>query len=107
MYLIIIVLELNDLFLYTKLHFILLQINIIIAHSRRGDLETLGYNILQWLCGKLPWEKEDDNITSTMDPEEVHAQKEILLSNLSSFMHKCFPYKKEPPGKLLYFIYQI
>ncbi|KOX73968.1 Serine/threonine-protein kinase VRK1 [Melipona quadrifasciata] len=70
------------------------------THSRRGDLETLGYNILQWLCGKLPWEKENDNVTSTMDPEEVHAQKEILLSNLSSFMHKCFPYKKEPPGNL-------
>ena len=42
-----------------------------------------------------------------MDPEEVHAQKEILLSNLSLFMHKCFPYKKEPPGKLLYFFISI
>lgn len=71
------------------------------THSRRGDLETLGYNILQWLCGKLPWEKEDNSVTSAMDPEEVHAQKEILLSNLSLFMHKCFPYKKEPPAAIM------
>lgn len=53
------------------------------------------------MCGKLPWEKENDNVTSIIDPEEVHTQKEILLSNLPLFMHKCFPYKKEPPGKLL------
>jgi len=33
-----------------------------------------------------------------MDPEEVHRQKEILLSDLSLFMDKCFPYKKTPPG---------
>ena len=26
------------------------------APSRRGDLEILGYCLLQWLCGKLPWE---------------------------------------------------
>ncbi|XP_060817510.1 serine/threonine-protein kinase VRK1-like [Bombus pascuorum] len=71
------------------------------THSRRGDLETLGYNILQWLCGKLPWENEDNSVTSAMDPEEVHAQKEILLSNLSLFMHKCFPYKKEPPAAIM------
>ena len=28
----------------------------IAAPSRRGDLEILGYCLLQWLCGKLPWE---------------------------------------------------
>ncbi|XP_076175702.1 serine/threonine-protein kinase VRK1 [Ptiloglossa arizonensis] len=71
------------------------------THSRRGDLETLGYNVLQWLCGKLPWEKENDSVPSTMDPEEVHAQKEILLSNIPLFMHKCFPYKKKPPAAIV------
>lgn len=25
--------------------------------SFRGDLEILGYNILYWLCGTLPWQK--------------------------------------------------
>ncbi|XP_076641551.1 serine/threonine-protein kinase VRK1 isoform X2 [Halictus rubicundus] len=67
------------------------------THSRRGDLETLGYNILQWLCGRLPWEKENDTIPSMLDPDDVHAQKEVLLSNLPLFMDKCFPSKKKPP----------
>ncbi|XP_076750468.1 serine/threonine-protein kinase VRK1 [Xylocopa sonorina] len=71
------------------------------THSRRGDLETLGYNILQWLCGRLPWEKQNDNESLTMDPEEVHAQKEILLSNLSLFMDKCFPYENKPPPAIM------
>lgn len=26
------------------------------APSRRGDLEILGYVLLQWSCGQLPWE---------------------------------------------------
>lgn len=26
--------------------------------SRRGDLEILGYCMLQWACGRLPWEDD-------------------------------------------------
>lgn len=26
------------------------------APSRRGDLEILGYCMIQWLCSRLPWE---------------------------------------------------
>lgn len=70
------------------------------THSRRGDLETLGYNIIQWLCGKLPWEKDTNEIDLTMNPEEVHSQKEFLLSDLSLFMEKCFPDKKKPPAAI-------
>ncbi|KAG7206453.1 hypothetical protein KM043_003806 [Ampulex compressa] len=71
------------------------------THSRRGDLETLGYNLLQWLCGRLPWEKEDKDMASATNPEEVHAEKEKLLSNLTLFMHKCFPYSKKPPAAIV------
>ncbi|KAG5319401.1 VRK1 kinase, partial [Pseudoatta argentina] len=71
------------------------------THSRRGDLETLGYNIIQWLCGKLPWEKDSDEIGFTMNPEEIHQQKEILLSDLPLFMDKCFPDKKKPPAAIM------
>lgn len=71
------------------------------THSRRGDLETLGYNIIQWLCGKLPWEKDSDEIGFAMDPEEVHQQKEILLSDLPLFMDKCFLQKKKPPAAIM------
>lgn len=29
--------------------------------SRRGDLEVLGYCLLQWACGRLPWEDNLEN----------------------------------------------
>lgn len=41
----------------------------ILAPSRRGDLEILGYCMLQWLCGKLPWEQ------NLKDPVAVQAAK--------------------------------
>jgi vaccinia related kinase len=34
---------------------------IISAPSRRGDLEILGYCLLQWLCSLLPWENNLEN----------------------------------------------
>ena len=45
------------------------------AHSRRGDLETLGYNMVHWAAGTLPW------LTELEDPEQV----KFLLQN-SQFM---------------------
>ncbi|KAJ9585905.1 hypothetical protein L9F63_020468 [Diploptera punctata] len=62
------------------------------AHSRRGDLEILGYNMLQWLCGSLPWE---DSIAY---PEYVHIQKKNFMSNIPLLMRRCFP-NSEPPSK--------
>ncbi|KAJ7422940.1 Serine/threonine-protein kinase VRK1 [Willisornis vidua] len=40
-----------------------------VAPSRRGDLEILGYCMLQWLCGKLPWEQ------NLKDPVAVQSAK--------------------------------
>lgn len=74
-------------------------LSLFVAHSRRGDMETLGYNILQWLCGKLPWEQEGGGMRPFCNPEEVHAQKEALLSDIPLFMRECFPKRKKPPGK--------
>jgi len=68
----------------------------IAAHSRRGDLEVLGYNMLQWLCGKLPWE---DNIA---DPEYVHVQKKSFMSNIPLLMRRCFS-NSDPPGEIRQF----
>ncbi|XP_040467332.1 serine/threonine-protein kinase VRK2 isoform X3 [Falco naumanni] len=47
-----------------------------VAPSRRGDLEILGYCMLQWLCGKLPWEQ------NLKDPEAVQAAKTKLMDEL-------------------------
>ena len=43
------------------------QLPVSLDPSRRGDLEILGYCLLQWACGKLPWEdnlKNKDYVAS-------------------------------------------
>jgi vaccinia related kinase len=84
---------LEELFKYYALQIMYDVCVFVSAHSRRGDLEILGYNMLQWLCGKLPWE---DNIT---DPEYIHAQKKSFMSNIPLLMRRCFP-NSEPPGEM-------
>ncbi|XP_073493602.1 serine/threonine-protein kinase VRK1 [Phyllobates terribilis] len=58
--------------------------------SRRGDLEILGYCMIQWLCGKLPWE---DKLT---DPNYVASSKIRYCDDVPSFIETCFPGKKRP-----------
>ncbi|XP_050732936.1 serine/threonine-protein kinase VRK1-like isoform X2 [Eriocheir sinensis] len=55
------------------------------AHSRRGDLEILGYNMTQWLCSRLPWE---DNL---QDCNQVFAQKRKYMENVGALISQCFP----------------
>ncbi|GIX77817.1 hypothetical protein CEXT_208381 [Caerostris extrusa] len=69
------------------------------AHSRRGDLEILGYNMLQWLCGRLPWEE------NLKDAESVSRQKSMYMSNISSLMKSCYPKRAPPRGIADYFTY--
>ncbi|KAJ8670481.1 hypothetical protein QAD02_001740 [Eretmocerus hayati] len=52
--------------------------------TMRGDLEILLYNMIQWLCGSLPWEK------NLKDPQLVHQQKEKALNNVQTFLKDCF-----------------
>lgn len=63
------------------------------AHSRRGDLEILGYNMVQWMCGRLPWE---DNLA---DPQLVAAQKNGFMQNIPAFLKQC--YKNEAPSEAI------
>lgn len=69
-----------------------LTFKIFLAHSRRGDLEVLGYNMVHWLCGWLPW--EDD----MSDPEKVAQEKVNCMNNIPAFLKQCFD--EEPPGTL-------
>ncbi|XP_029846977.2 serine/threonine-protein kinase VRK1 [Ixodes scapularis] len=62
------------------------------ATSRRDDLEILGYNMLQWLCGALPWE---DNLK---DVNYVSQRKSWFMDNIPLLMSKCFPNKDVPCG---------
>lgn len=36
----------------------------------RGDLEILGYNMLQWLIGELPWEKSLNQVKTVQEMKE-------------------------------------
>ncbi|XP_053102506.1 serine/threonine-protein kinase VRK2 isoform X2 [Hemicordylus capensis] len=56
-----------------------------VAPSRRGDLEILGYCMLYWLTGKLPWEK------NLGDPRAVQAAKTKLLDELPDSVTRCAP----------------
>lgn len=56
------------------------------AHSRRSDLETLGYNMLDWLTGTLPW-KTSEVLT---EPDLVHALKKNFMSDIKSLLKTCF-----------------
>uniref|UniRef100_A0A3Q2D746 non-specific serine/threonine protein kinase n=1 Tax=Cyprinodon variegatus TaxID=28743 RepID=A0A3Q2D746_CYPVA len=47
-----------------------------VAPSRRGDLQILGFCLLHWLCGSLPW----DNVLK--NPTQVQEAKIKLMDNL-------------------------
>ncbi|KAM9187812.1 serine/threonine-protein kinase VRK2 isoform 1-T3 [Dugong dugon] len=56
-----------------------------VALSRRSDLEILGYCMLRWLCGKLPWERD------LKDPLAVQTAKTNLLDELPESVLKWAP----------------
>lgn len=56
------------------------------AHSRRSDLETLGYNLLDWLTGTLPW-KTAEVLT---EPDLVHALKKNFMGDIKLLLKTCF-----------------
>ncbi|KAK9882964.1 hypothetical protein WA026_001181 [Henosepilachna vigintioctopunctata] len=58
--------------------------------TRRGDIEILAYNLIQWLGCKLPWE------TDLSKPELVQANKEKHMSDVATFLKICFSSKKVP-----------
>ncbi|CAH2987378.1 unnamed protein product [Chilo suppressalis] len=56
------------------------------AHSRRSDLETLGYNLLDWLTGTLPWKTTE----VLAEPDLVHALKKNFMSDIKLLLKTCF-----------------
>ncbi|XP_050810428.1 serine/threonine-protein kinase VRK1 isoform X1 [Gopherus flavomarginatus] len=61
-----------------------------VAPSRRGDLEILGYCMIHWLSGHLPWE---DNLK---DSNYVRDSKIRYSENITDLMNKCFPETEKP-----------
>lgn len=63
------------------------------AHSRRSDLETLGYNLLEWLTGTLPWKTPE----VLAEPDLVHALKKNYMSDIKLLLKTCFKTEFYPP----------
>lgn len=63
------------------------------AHSRRSDLETLGYNLLEWLTGTLPWKTAE----VLAEPDLVHALKKNYMSDIKLLLKTCFKTAFYPP----------
>ncbi|KAJ7986165.1 hypothetical protein DPEC_G00347950 [Dallia pectoralis] len=56
--------------------------------SRRSDLQALGYCLLRWHTGTLPW----SSLTHT--PARVSAEKDRFMKDIPGLMSHCFGQKK-------------
>ncbi|XP_050079999.1 uncharacterized protein LOC126567760 [Anopheles maculipalpis] len=52
------------------------------AHARRSDLECLGYNLVYWSRGFLPW--KDEKLLN--QPEQVHRMKEYFMIDVREML---------------------
>ncbi|ABQ43618.1 serine/threonine protein kinase [Tanapox virus] len=57
--------------------------------SRRGDLEILGYCMIKWMSGKLPWEDDLKN------KDYVKMSKIKYMNDVNLLMKECFNDSKE------------
>ncbi|KFZ49188.1 Inactive serine/threonine-protein kinase VRK3, partial [Podiceps cristatus] len=58
--------------------------------SRRSDLESLGYCLLKWLCGFLPWSDQLDKV------ETVAEKKEKYKEDVKCLLQLCFRQRSIP-----------
>ncbi|XP_042654581.1 inactive serine/threonine-protein kinase VRK3 isoform X3 [Tyto alba] len=61
--------------------------------SRRSDLESLGYCLLKWLCGFLPWSDDLDKV------ETVVEKKEKYRGDVKCLLRLCFRQRSIPAGQ--------
>ncbi|XP_017040703.1 uncharacterized protein LOC108087699 [Drosophila ficusphila] len=71
------------------------------AHSRRSDLECLGYNLLYWSEGYLPWK----DVAQQQQQEKVHRAKELFMTDVPEMLRQF--YGKQVPKYLGEFLQQI
>ncbi|XP_050295626.1 serine/threonine-protein kinase VRK1-like [Anthonomus grandis grandis] len=69
------------------------------VQTRRGDLEILAYNLIQWLGCKLPWE---DRLG---DPKKVQSMKEECMETVPGMIKACFGTKSYPNAIVEYLKY--
>ncbi|XP_055010511.1 inactive serine/threonine-protein kinase VRK3 isoform X2 [Boleophthalmus pectinirostris] len=57
------------------------------APSRRSDLQSLGYCMLYWHTGTLPW-------TTLSQPDRIAAEKRRYINDVPGLLYHCFEKKK-------------
>ncbi|XP_043914723.1 inactive serine/threonine-protein kinase VRK3 [Protopterus annectens] len=68
-----------------------------VGPSCRSDLESLGYCMVKWLTGSLPWSSMLEK------PKDVTALKQKCKEDPTSFLKQCFGKKKIPDALITYF----
>ncbi|NXO01232.1 VRK3 kinase, partial [Rhinopomastus cyanomelas] len=68
--------------------------------SRRSDLESLGYCLLKWLCGFLPWSEDRDKVETVVEKKEKYRRDVKCLPQL------CFR-QRPVPGALHSYLQQV
>lgn len=63
----------------------------------RGDLEMLGYNLIVWSGGRLPWDRKH---LSKSEQQMITNEKLLAKSNVNEFVKKCFFMKLISPVTL-------
>jgi len=58
--------------------------------SRRGDLEVLFYNLIEWFGGSLPWDRE------CASPQVTKTAKFLAFRQMGKFLRICFRGEKYP-----------
>uniref|UniRef100_A0A674AD59 non-specific serine/threonine protein kinase n=1 Tax=Salmo trutta TaxID=8032 RepID=A0A674AD59_SALTR len=58
-----------------------------VAPSRRGDLEVLGFCLLHWLCGALPW---DSVLKNPIQVQEAKTSVKSPSKSVSFKLERCF-----------------
>ncbi|XP_015150240.1 inactive serine/threonine-protein kinase VRK3 isoform X2 [Gallus gallus] len=71
------------------------------APSRRSDLESLGYCLLKWLCGFLPWSEELDKVETVME------KKEMYKNDVTCLLRQCFSRQRSIPDALQSYLQQV
>ena len=66
----------------------------------RGDLEMLGYNLIVWSGGRLPWDKKNSNVHVKFQRDTIPNEKKLAKSNVNEFVKKCFFMKLISPVTL-------
>ncbi|XP_033898184.3 inactive serine/threonine-protein kinase VRK3-like isoform X1 [Acipenser ruthenus] len=64
--------------------------------SRRSDLQSLGYCMLKWMCGSLPWSDQIDN------PSTVMAEKERYKTDVKGLLEQGFGKRKTSAALQVY-----